>query len=288
MAHIIFNRKITPDYYKMRVFCPEIAVRAKPGQFVMVRVTDLFDPLLRRPFAIHRLCGANKSALFHESPSCIEVLYHIAGKGTLILSEKQRGEALDLFGPLGNGFHLEHDLKTAVLIAGGIGVAPLFSLAQALKEKKGTRATAPKVFVFLGGKTAQDVLCRNDFKKLGTTVAVSTEDGSSGTTGLVTDLLRDFFSKCPPSEGIPPTLFGCGPLPMLRALSEIARVHALPCQISLESRMACGVGACLGCTIPTRSDQNKGLSYQRACKEGPVFESTAIAWDHTHSLVLNG
>lgn len=254
----------------------------------MVRVTDLLDPLLRRPFAIHRLCGENMSTLSHESPSCVEVLYHIAGKGTLILSEKKRGEALDLFGPLGNGFHVEHNLKTAVLIAGGIGVAPLFSLAQALKGKKVTPAAAPQVFVFLGGKTAQDVLCRNDFKKLGTTVAVSTEDGSSGTPGLVTDLLRGFFALRPPSEGIPPALFGCGPLPMLRALSEISRVHDLPCQISLESSMACGVGACLGCTIPTRSDHNKGLSYQRACTEGPVFESSAIAWDHTHSLVPHG
>lgn len=288
MAHIIFNRKIVRAYYKMRILCPEIAVRAKPGQFVMVRVTDMLDPLLRRPFAIHRICNESNSAPSHGSPSCIEVLYHIAGKGTLILSKKHRGEALDLFGPLGNGFQVEHNLKTAVLIAGGIGVAPLFSLAHALKEKKGTRAGVPKVFVFLGGKTAHDVLCLNDFKKLGTTVAVSTEDGSAGTPGLVIDLLRSFFSKCPPSEGIPLTLFGCGPLPMLRALSEIARVHALPCQISLESRMACGVGACLGCTIPTRSDLNKGLSYQRTCKEGPVFESTAIAWDHTRSLMLNG
>jgi len=254
----------------------------------MVRVTDLLDPLLRRPFAIHRLCSENKNARSHASPSCIEVLYHIAGKGTLILSEKKRGEVLDLFGPLGNGFHVEHTIKTAVLIAGGIGVAPLFSLAQALKEKKDNRSPAPHVFVFLGSKTAQDVLCRNDFQKIGTTVAVSTEDGSSGTPGLVTDLLRGFLSLRPPSEGPPPALFGCGPLPMLRVLSEIARVHALPCQISLESRMACGVGACLGCTIPTRSDKHKGLSYQRACKEGPVFESTAIAWDHTHSLMLNG
>ena len=254
----------------------------------MVRVVDVLDPLLRRPFAIHRICNENNSAPSHGFPSCIEVLYHIAGKGTLILSKKHRGEAIDLLGPLGNGFHVEHNLKTAVLVAGGIGVAPLLSLAQALKEKKGIRAVAPQVFVFLGGKTSQDVLCRDDFKKLETTVTVSTEDGSSGIPGLVTDLLRTFFSKLPPSEGIPLTLFGCGPLPMLRALSEIARVHALPCQLSLESRMACGVGACLGCTIPTRSDQNKDLSYQRACKEGPVFESTAIAWEHTHALVLNG
>jgi dihydroorotate dehydrogenase electron transfer subunit len=288
MAHIIFNRKIKSAYYKMRIFCPEIAVRAQPGQFVMVRVTDVLDPLLRRPFAIHRICNESDSAPSLASPSCIELLYHIAGKGTLILSEKKRGEALDLFGPLGNGFHVEHNLKTAVLIAGGIGVAPLFPLAQALKERKCTRAAAPHVFVFLGGKTAQDVLCRNDFKKLGATVAVSTEDGSAGTPGLVTDLLSVFFAKRPPSEDMPPALFGCGPLPMLRTLSEIARVHTLPCQISLESRMACGVGACLGCTIPTRSDQEKGLSYQRACKEGPVFESTAIAWNHTHSLVFNG
>ena len=138
MAHIIFNRKITPAYYKMRIFCPEIAVRAKPGQFVMVRVIDVLDPLLRRPLAIHRICNERDSAPAHESPSCIELLYHIAGKGTLILSGKKRGEALDLFGPLGNGFHIEPNLKRAVLVAGGIGVAPLFSLAQVLKARKAT------------------------------------------------------------------------------------------------------------------------------------------------------
>ena len=288
MAHIISNRKITPAYYKMRVFCPEIAVKAKPGQFVMVRVADTCDPLLRRPFAIHRTGNESTDDPSYESPSCIELLYQIAGKGTLILSGKKRGETLDLFGPLGNGFHLKHNLTTAVLVAGGIGVAPLFSLAQALKENESPRTAPPKVFVFLGGKTAQDILCRNDFKKLGITVRVSTEDGSTGTPGLVTDLLGTFFAQHPPSEGISPSIFGCGPLPMLRAVSEIARVHDLPCQVSLESRMACGVGACLGCIVPTRSDHNKGLSYQRACKEGPVFESTVIAWDHMSALVLHG
>lgn len=288
MARIIFNRRIATTYYRMRILCPEIAVRAKPGQFVMVRVTETLDPLLRRPFAIHRICTESDGAHSPGPPSCFEILYHLAGKGTLILSRKRRGEALDIFGPLGNGFHVERTLKTALLIAGGIGVAPLFSLAQALKAKRGTPAALPQVFVFLGGKTGHDVLCRSDFKRLGTTVAVSTEDGTSGTPGLVTDLLRTFFSRRPPSAAIPLTLFGCGPLPMLQALSEISREHALPCQISLESTMACGVGACLGCTIPTRSLPSKDFSYQRVCREGPVFPSTAIAWNRLPSPVPNG
>jgi len=272
----------------MRILCPEIAVRAQPGQFVMVKVADVLDPLLRRPFAIHRTCSESKDTPSRSTPSCIEILYTIAGKGTLILSKKQRGDALDLLGPLGNGFRVTPHLKTAILVAGGIGVAPLLCLAGALKEKKSSRDTAPHTFVLIGGKTKKDVLCRNDFKRLGTTVLTSTEDGSSGTRGLVTDLLRSFFLKHPPSNGLPLMLFGCGPFPMLRALSEIAHLQGLPCQISLESRMACAVGACLGCTIPIRSDNTTGLSYQRACKEGPVFESTAIAWDHADALALNG
>ncbi len=288
MPHIIFNRKVADDYYKMRILCPAVAAKAKPGQFVMIRTADAWDPLLRRPLGIHRACFERETANAKESRSCIEILYRVVGKGTLMLSKKQRGETIDLLGPLGNGFSIDRNLKTAVLVAGGIGVAPLFSLAQALKERKSAIAGKIKLIAFLGGKTAADILCRRDLEKMGATVSVSTEDGSSGSKGMVTDLLPGFFEDLPPVEERHLSLFACGPLPMLHALSEFARSRKLPCQVSLESRMACGVGACVGCSIPIRSAESTLPAYQRACTEGPVFESSVILWNDPHLSAPNG
>jgi dihydroorotate dehydrogenase electron transfer subunit len=254
----------------------------------MIRTSDACDPLLRRPLGIHRACYERETAKAKESRSCIEILYRIVGKGTLMLSTKQRGDAIDLLGPLGNGFSIDRNLKTAVLVAGGIGVAPLFSLAQALKERKSAIAGKTKLIAFLGGKTAADILCRRDLEKMGATVAVSTEDGSSGSKGMVTALLPRFFEDLPPVEERNLSLFACGPLPMLHTLSEFARSRKLPCQVSLESRMACGVGACVGCSIPTQSDESTLPTYQRACTEGPVFDSSIILWNDPHLSAPNG
>jgi dihydroorotate dehydrogenase electron transfer subunit len=282
MPHIIFNRKVTGDYYKMRIRCPGIADKTKPGQFVMVRVTEAFDPLLRRPLGIHKVCSEQDTAKTNKSPTCIELLYRRVGKGTLILSNKQKGEFIDLTGPLGNGFSIDNNLQTAILVAGGIGVAPLLSLAQKLKGCKSTTSAKTSLIALLGAKTSADILCRTDLKKMGARVAVSTEDGSSGTKGLVTDLLPCFLEELPLVKQKGLFLYACGPLPMLYALSKFAKTRNLPCQVSLETRMACGVGACLGCTIPTRSDGSRLTTYQRGCKEGPVFDSSVILWDDPH------
>jgi len=280
MAKIIFNQEISSRYYKMRIFCPEIASEAKPGQFVMIRVAKLLDPLLRRPFAIHRLSQESNNYRRKNHPTCIEILYRIVGKGTIILSEKKRGEEIDLIGPLGNGFCLKQNLKTAIMVAGGIGVAPLFSLAQTLKKTRDKPTKQANLIVFIGGETKEDILCLNDFKKVGAKVVVSTEDGSLGSKGLVTDLLMEFMANSFPSRLNDLQLFACGPEPMLKVLSEIAISKDIPCQISLESRMACGVGACLGCSIPILINKSgsREIIYQRVCKEGPVFDSTIIPW----------
>jgi dihydroorotate dehydrogenase electron transfer subunit len=202
------------------------------------------------------------------------------GKGTLVLSEKKRGEEIDLIGPLGNGFNLKHNFRTPIMVAGGIGVAPLFSLAQALERAEGTHTRRKKLIVFIGGETKEDILCVRDFKKIGARVEVSTEDGSVGAKGVITNLLQDFLSNSVPSENHDLMLFACGPSPMLRAISEVAISQNIPCQVSLESRMACGVGACLGCSVPTKVKKvgDSETSYQRVCKEGPVFDSTTILW----------
>ncbi len=288
MAHIIFNRKVAAHYYKMRIRCPAIARKAKPGQFVMVRVTEDFDPLLRRPLGIHKVCSEQDTVKTKKSLTCIELLYRSVGKGTLILSKKQKGEYIDLTGPFGNGFSIDNNLQTAVLVAGGIGIAPLFSLVQELKDRKATTSGKTTLIALLGGKSSADILCRTDLRQLGAKVAVSTEDGSSGTKGLVTDLLTGVLEELPPVKRKGICLYGCGPLPMLQALSEFAQARNLPCQVSLETRMACGVGACLGCSVPTRSDSSKLPTYQRACKEGPVFDSSVILWDDPHLSAPGG
>ena len=281
MSRIIFNRKISSDYYRMRILSPEIASRAKPGQFIMVKVTELLDPLLRRPFGIHRLCYERSKHTDNGCPSGIEILYKIVGKGTTVLSGKKGEEEIDLIGPLGRGFCLEQNVETAVIVAGGIGVAPLFSLAQALKGVQGKNPFRGKLIVFIGGENREDILCLNDFKKIGAGVAVSTMDGSLGTKGLVTDLLVNFLKNVSPLKSRNLMLFGCGPLPMLRTLSEIACYKDIPCQVSLESRMACGVGACQGCAVPTETNKERenAIFYQRVCRDGPVFDSASIVWD---------
>ena len=245
----------------------------------MVRVTNHLDPLLRRPFGIHKLCWESDHHRGKGHPTCMEILYRIVGKGTLLLSEKKRGEEIDLMGPLGNGFNLKQNFKTAIMVGGGIGVAPLFSLTQALKRAEGTRLRKNLV-VFIGGETREDILCVKDFKKIGARVEVSTEDGSMGTKGMVTDLLLGFLRNTDPLKNRDLRLFACGPSPMLRTVSDIAFSQDISCQISFENKMACGVGACLGCSIPTKVKKagNGEIAYQRVCKEGPVFDSTTILW----------
>ncbi len=280
MARIIANRNVSPGYYRMRMHCPGAAARSKPGQFVMVRAGSSIDPLLRRPFAVHRVCGKSGAAPAAGSPSCIEILYRIAGKGTLLLSRMKTGEEIDLLGPLGSGFSQPPGIETAVLVAGGIGVAPLLPLAQFL----GRRKRAVSRTVIIGGATRGDILCRGDFKETGARVVVSTEDGSAGVRGLATDLLEQALDALAPQAAAHLALYACGPLPLLQRVAAMAREHAVSCQVSLESTMACGVGACLGCSVPVRSGRGRAASYQRVCKEGPVFDSAVIDWDRLRRL----
>lgn len=276
MARIIFNRNISPGYYRMRISCPGLAARSKPGQFIMARVGSSIDPLLRRPFAVHRVCRETDNAPAGNASSCIEILYRTVGKGTLLLSQKKRGQDIDLLGPLGNGFSIPRHLETAVLVAGGIGVAPLLSLAHLLG--RGNRAVSSTVII--GGASRGDILCGSDFRKTGARVAVSTEDGSRGIKGLATDLLRHVLdSLAPKTDPTRLAVYACGPPAMLQRVSVIARERAISCQVSLESNMACGVGACLGCSVPVRSRTGSTALYQRVCTEGPVFDSTTIDWE---------
>lgn len=246
-VEIIANQKVTKDYFKLTFNAPLIAKLAKPGQFVNVRINEGVEPLLRRPFSIHRV--------MHNS---ISLLYKVVGRGTEILSEKKPGEHLDIIGPLGKGFEYSSPVRqfasSPVLIAGGMGVAPLVFLAEKLTDYR--------PIVLIGAKTKSEILCAKEFKDLGCEVKIATDDGSQGFKGKVTELLKDLLG----------TIYACGPKPMLKEIARISQEFKVPAQVSLEEHMACAIGACLGCVVKTKNGS------KRVCADGPVFKQEQINW----------
>jgi len=248
------------DYFNLSLYCPTISRKAKPGQFVEVKVSSADDPLLRRPLGIHSVKGNS----FH-------ILCEIVGRGTELLSGKQPGGYLDIIGPLGNGFNFRHPasgIRHPVIVAGGMGVAPLVFLAEKLKETKNSKSKMP-ISVLIGARTKKQVLCEKEFKALGCDVKIATDDGSAGFKGRVTDLLKYLLRAAILK---PQAIYGCGPKPMLKELAVICKKYRVPAQVSLEAHMSCGFGACLGCAVKTIS------GFQRVCKEGPVFNAQDIIW----------
>lgn len=249
-VRIISNQRLRDDYWHLEFESGEIAKNALPGQFVNLKVSADQSPLLRRPISIHQVKG-NKVKLFYE----------VLGPGTQILSTRKPGESLDLIGPLGNGFSyskLKKNLKPKnILVAGGMGVAPLVFLAQKLDRP----------LVVIGARVKAQILCVAEFKALGCRMELATDDGSIGFKGKVTDLLNIILAQDKAAH-----IFACGPALMLQAVSRVASDHQINAQLSLESHMACGVGACLGCVVSTKS------GYRRVCKDGPVFLSQELVW----------
>jgi len=252
---IIGKKNLGADYFKLTLACAKISRLAKPGQFVELK-TEADVPLLRRPLGVHRTAG-----------DTFEVLCEIVGKGTELLSKKEPGDFLDVIGPLGSGFDYRSQGRQVtgspvqILVAGGMGVAPLFFLAEKL--------SGHKVIVLIGARTKSRILCEGDFKKLGLKVKVATDDGSKGFKGKVTELLsREIAIRKLPAARI----YACGPEPMLRAVAKLSKAHGIPAQVSLEAHMSCGFGACLGCAVNTKD------GYKRVCQEGPVFRAEEIIW----------
>ncbi|MDR1162916.1 MAG: dihydroorotate dehydrogenase electron transfer subunit [Candidatus Accumulibacter sp.] len=261
-SSILFNKEISPSYRHMRLSASEGFVReAAPGRFVMLRVEGTTDPLLRRPFAIFDADASSGGAVF-------EILYRVVGKATAILSAKKEGDVLDVLGPLGKGFDLAVPAAEHVLVGGGVGLAPLYALAKEL------RAASSTVRLFAGGRGRDDIVRAEAFASLGVECHVATEDGSIGERGLVTQPLTRHLE----SQGAKATIYACGPEGMLRAVAKIAARHALPCQVSLESRMACGVGVCLGCVVGGRRAAPQTPDFRCVCSEGPVFDANEIDW----------
>lgn len=258
-VQVLWNRKIGPLYYKIGLGCGRGIADADPGQFIMLRLSGRIVPFLRRPFSIHRLIRNE------DRTEGIEVLYRVVGECTQKLALLRPGDFVDVMGPLGKGFRIPDGVRRVFIAAGGIGVAPLLFLAFSLRKKQidpsGCR-------IFLGGKTKTDLLCGEDFRSLGMAIHPTTDDGSSGEMCFVTHPLEAAVRKEPPE-----IIYACGPPGMLKCVVGIAEKFKVPCQISIESRMACGIGACLGCAVKGKELTEK---YLHVCMDGPVFDAAAI------------
>lgn len=253
-AEIVRTEKLAEDICRFTIKAPAIAAASKPGQFVMLRTGEGLDPLLRRPFSVHQAAA----------DGVLQVLFKIIGKGTQGLARLRDGGQIDVLGPLGRGFVHDggHD---HYLVGGGIGIAPLLFLAGRLLENNAPAA----ITVLLGARTKSEVApLADEFAAIGLKVRTATEDGSQGQEGLVTDIMSGGKNKNPVM------VYACGPYPMLRAVAGICRKQGWGCQVSLETIMACGLGACLGCAV-SRADMN---GYVHVCKEGPVFDADEVAW----------
>ena len=237
-----------PGCHLICVEAGDLAAVAQPGQFVMVHCGPEF--ILRRPLSIHQVTDASQLSL----------LFEVTGQGTFWLSQRQKGESLDLLGPLGNGFSIEPASRKLLLVAGGIGIAPLaFLTQQALSQGK-------SVTLLLGARTASGLYPQRLLPG-GIQTTITTEDGSGGTRGMITDVLPDFVDGAD-------QIYACGPLAMYEAIAAQEQQEHLrkPIQVSLEVRMGCGLGACYGCSIKTR----RGM--KQVCQDGPVFNLEEILW----------
>ncbi|WP_425618476.1 dihydroorotate dehydrogenase electron transfer subunit [Anatilimnocola sp. NA78] len=272
-VEIVENVELARDTWRVRFRFPELAAKVTPGQFVMLRLAGFNDPLLGRPLAMY---DVHNDA--NGQPSDVDVVYLVKGKLTSRLYHLQPGQRLDVWGPLGNGFQptaTDH----LIMVAGGIGQTPFLALA---KEYLGLRSfglpprsvkPAQRVTFCYGARNQAYFAGVEDFAAIGVDVRLATDDGSRGKRGLVTDLVREVLAE---GRG-QPRIVCCGPEPMMEAVSHVAEAADVPCQVSLETPMACGVGICFTCVARVK-DEHGEWDYRRTCVEGPVFDSACIAW----------
>ena len=262
---VLDNERLSERLYRMTLESAAIARESRPGQFVTVRVSSEYDPLLRRPLGIHRITNGN---------SCLQILYRVVGKGTELLSRVSPGEELDVLGPLGTGFTPPGPGMTALLVAGGIGIAPMLYFAEALLGS----SDSPEILLYFGGVTKVDLVVSDDFDALGVKTALTTEDGTRGRCGMITEALELDLGGLDAAKTM---IYACGPMAMLKNVAALAQSAGMPCEVSLERRMACGVGACMGCVteVLVKKGDSESISHERVCNEGPVFDAGRIVWN---------
>lgn len=250
---MVLQKEIAPGIFEMMLQGESVTAMTEPGQFVHIKVGEGISPLLRRPISICDVDPTEKR---------LTIIYRVEGKGTLQLSQKKHGDTVDVLGPLGRGFPVNKLQKgeTALLVGGGVGIPPLYYLGKRLTEK------GVHIKTILGFRTAEDIFLEKAFRELGD-MTVTTEDGSKGVKGFVTDAMKDMAGEYD-------TYYTCGPVPMLNVVQTQAVTDGF---ISLEERMGCGVGACLACVCQVSEDHvNDGRRYRKVCSDGPVFKAGEV------------
>ncbi len=256
LAELVKKEKIIEGVYKFSLKAESIVNSTKPGNFVEIRVNDQTEPFLRRPISIHNLDKEN---------GILEFIFQIKGKGTEILSRKQVGDKVDIIGPLGYGNFKLDNYKKIAIIGGGIGIFPLYELLKEAKEKD------IETGVYLSFRNKDLVMLEDEFGKLTNNLNISTDDGSYKNKGFAIDFLKQDMSnenyEC---------IYACGPTPMLRAVKNYAVEKNINCQVSLEEKMACGLGVCLGCAVKKADSPKDNPEYFHVCKAGPVFNAKDV------------
>ena len=253
-AKLIKKEKLLEGLYKFSVEAKEIVDMAKPGNFVEIKVNENLDPFLRRPISIYNLDKEN---------GVLEFIFQVRGNGTNILAKKEEGDLIDIIGPLGSGTFKYSSFENLAIIGGGICVFPLYELAKCAKSDN------KNVNSYLGFRNKELVTLEKEFEGVSTKLTITTDDGSYKEKGFAINYLEKDLSEF---DGI----YACGPLPMLKAVKKLAEEKAIPCQISLEEKMGCGLGVCLGCAVKTAASPKDAPEYVHVCKAGPVFDSKIV------------
>jgi dihydroorotate dehydrogenase electron transfer subunit len=264
VAEVLSNTHLSSDYNVIALAAPAIAREARPGQFVMVKAAGRNDPLLRRPFSIFEVVRDT-----HKQVLGLSLLNKRVGVGTSMLYDANPGERIAVLGPLGRPFAAVDPPAEAWMVAGGVGLAPFVTLAEALAA----RGTTMKLFY--GARSARDLHCQAPFAALGAALVLATEDGTCGAHGRVTGPLERALAAHPADR--PVTLYACGPTPMMRAVATIGARAERPVWVSVEPVMGCGMGGCYSCVVPVKHGAHS--HFVRSCLEGPVFDASALVWD---------
>jgi dihydroorotate dehydrogenase electron transfer subunit len=265
-GEVLTHKKYGEHFHSLTIVAPEIGERIAPGQFVNIRCDADRSFILRRPFSVYRVHKRGSWA------ATIEIVFDIRGPGTKYLSELRAHSIVQLIGPCGRGFTLPRERSHCLLVGGGIGAAPLFFLADELRYE------GHRVDVALGARSIHHLLNAIDVRRLASVYRITTEDGSMGERGRVTDVLQAMIERC--SSDI---AYGCGPHPMLAAVAQVCADNRVPSQVAVEELMACGYGVCMTCVLPTHAPMNARhpdeVVYARACTEGPVFDGASVVWN---------
>ena len=268
-GEVLSHKKYGEHYHALTVVAPEVGESVRPGQFVNIRCGDGAAHILRRPFSVYRVHKRGGWA------STVEIVFDIRGPGTTYLSNLRAHASIDMIGPLGRGFALPSKRAHCLLVGGGIGAAPLFFLADELRNE------GHRVDVILGARNSGLLLNQIDARRLASICRIVTEDGSAGDEGRVTDVLEETIERCDTE-----IVYTCGPHPMLAAVSKVCMEREIPVQVAVEELMACGYGVCMTCVMPLRQRRPSGKEateeeyvYARSCTEGPVFDGSQVIWN---------